>query len=273
MKLKRYIIPFLIFLPLSLSACSAEQGEEEVSVSITETDTGEGQDAETEDGQEEAEWTEEQEDDGQSGRSATDAYVEALYAILTDHVWPDGEEIDDEYLDNLTGNQFAIHDVDDDGVDELILSITESSMAGMMETVYQYNAETDTISEEITEFPGMDYYDNGVILAGWSHNQGKGMKLWPFTLYVYDAGTDSYTCVGSADSWDEDFVSDGFPSEYDADGDGTIYYLYEANSLGDPQIADGAEYHEWLEPYLEGASLLEFQWYQLDDQGIADAAG
>lgn len=270
MKPKRYIIPFLVLLSLFLSACSAEKGEDEPSVSIT--DTEDETDA-AEEAAEEDETQEQEEGYTPPGISTTEVYTEALHAILSDHVWPDGEEIDEEYLDNLTGNQFAIYDVDGDGVDELILSITESSMAAMAETVYQYDTETDSIYEEIAEFPGMDYYDNGVILAGWSHNQGKGMKLWPFTLYVYDSETDSYTRTGSADSWDQDSVPDGFPSEYDADGDGTIYYLYGEDMSEGPSVVDGAEYHEWLDPYLEDASLLEFAWHQLDDSGISDAAG
>lgn len=266
MEIIQICISSLIVMSLSLflSAYSPEYFEDESSMSMLDAEE------ETDRGLE----TGQDEDANQSGRSAADAYVEALYAVLSDHVWPDGEEIADEYLENLTGNSFAIYDVDDDGTDELILRITASiTMAGMRETVYRYDAATDTISEEFSGSPSMDFYDNGVILVEWSHNQGKGRKLWPFTLYVYNAGSDSYTCVGSADSWDEDLDPNGFPSEYDIDGDGTIYYLYGEDLSDSPRIADGAEYHEWLDPYLEDASLVELAWFSLDSTGIGAVSG
>lgn len=239
------------------------------SISWKESADSQEQAVNTKPEQKNAEDEEEKNNVEEKNKKAREAYAEALRAILNDNVWPDGTEISDDYRPfgsdtEFEQNQFAICDVDSDGKEELLISITTSSMAGMFQEVYGYEEETDSLRSELKEFPSLTYYDNGTAKAEWSHNQGYGMKLWPYNLYVYDEAADSYQYEGAADSWDKDNVPDGFPADADTDGDGTIYYLYEKGGDGKYKTIDGAEYHKWLDPYMNGAKEIQIPW-----QGIS----
>lgn len=203
---------------------------------------------------------------------AREAYAKALQAIFSQNIWPDGSQIDEEYTSygNMSENKFAVCDIDNDGKDELILHITTATMAGMFERIYDYDPEAGSIKEEFTEFPDITYYDNGILKANWSHNQGWGMELWPFTLYQYDKETDTYIENGSVDSWEKEVYSDGFPSAYDTDGDGIVYMISgEANDTsGTSKTVDGDAYQQWINSYLDGAEEIEINWLNLESQNI-----
>lgn len=202
--------------------------------------------------------------------AALEAYSAALEAIFSQNIWPDGKEIDEgEYkAGGFSGNKFAVCDVDGDGREELLLNVTSASMAGMFESVYDYDPDTGTITEEFRAFPMITYYDNGIAKCEWSHNQGHGAKLWPFTLYEYDSDTDTYVYRGSVDSWDRDLAAEGFPSEYDADGDGTVYFLYDDENMTDSTTVDGEEYQQWLDSFLTGGEEIRIEWKDLNEETI-----
>lgn len=201
---------------------------------------------------------------------AGEIYSAALEAIFSQNIWPDGKEIDQaEYKSrDFSENQFAVCDADGDGREELLLHVTSASMAGMFEGIYDYDPNTGNIREEFREFPSITYYDNGSIKAEWSHNQGQGAKLWPFTLYEYDRDEDTYVFRGSVDSWDRDVFAEGFPAEYDTDGDGTVYFIYEDRNLSNHRTVDGEEYHQWLDSFLDGAGEIQIDWYDLKEENI-----
>lgn len=203
------------------------------------------------------------------------AYMQALQNIVDHHVWPDGTSIDASYTDftgdeGLTGNKWAIMDIDHDGSQELLLSVENTSMAFMFLEVYGYNPETESLFSEMHEFPTVDFYDNGTAVANWSHNQGRGMELWPYNLYTYDSDSDTYVYQGSVDSWDQSYVPDGFPVQEDQDGDGTVYYLSkDITGMTDSTPVDGDVYHEWADPYFAGASEVEVAWQKLSEISFA----
>ena len=114
-------------------------------------------------------------------------YQEVLSGVFYDQVYPDGSSCDYDNYSSITINQFAVYDVDGDGQDELIIQFSTSSMAGMTESVYRYNAAADSVELELSEFPGAVYYDNGLALVGWSHNQGLAGDICAYRLMVMDA--------------------------------------------------------------------------------------
>lgn len=175
-----------------------------------------------------------------------------------------------EYMENSEKpSRYAIYDVDSDGRLELIISYTETAMAGMFETIYEYNPQTEVLTEELRLFPALTYYDNGVIKAEWSHNQGMGNSLWPFDLFSYDNASDSYIQRGSVDTWEkaawpEDYEGNPFPDDLDTDGDGIIYYLSDEDDdlYNNPQ--NKAEYDSWYQSVVGDAKELEIPWKPLD---------
>ena len=206
-----------------------------------------------------------------------DAFASAIQEYCRTGVFPDGQDWGD-----IPGKFcYAVYDVDGDGKDELILRNLDTFVAGMSESVYAY--ENGDFREELFEFPALTYYDNGVIQAEWSHNQGMaGDRLWPYTLYQYQPDDDSYIELGAVDAWDRelaDFTNDwgAFPDDIDADGDGCVYFLCPFDWGGQysrADIVDGPDYESWRNQYLSGAKVLEIPYRELEVETVfPDAAG
>lgn len=128
------------------------------------------------------------------------AYVSILEEIYYNHTFPDGEDYGFFDSSHISDNKFAVCDIDQDGKDELIIQYITTYMAGMVELIYDYDKESDTVRTEFGEFPAITFYDNGVIEAGFSHNQGLAGDFWPYNLYQYEPDSDAYIMVGMIDA-------------------------------------------------------------------------
>ena len=181
-----------------------------------------------------------------------------------------------EGTENLSGENFAICDVNGDGKNELITQRNNTYMAGQAERVYDADG-----NELLWDFTRNAYYDNGYVTAGWSHNQGvAGDKLWPYTLYRYDGSAGKYVPEASVDGWDKsirdtclsyDETIIPFPDDIDKDGDGFVYYIITEDGgyapvYGDPM--DYADYALWAARYL-GANRVDVTYYPLTEENIA----
>lgn len=203
-------------------------------------------------------------------------FARAIENYCYDGTFPDGREA----VEIPKSISYAVYDIDGDGEDELILQNTNTAMAGMLERIYAY--EGGIFREELFEFPALTYYDNGIIQAEWSHNQGvSGDRIWPYNLYQYQPETDSYELLASVDGWDRevrDFTDylGAFPDEMDADGDGFVYFLMldGETQYNRSSIVDGPEYESWKSQYLNESEALEIPYQELEVETIyPDAQG
>lgn len=182
--------------------------------------------------------------------------------------------------EDMSSNEFAVADIDADGLDELIVYYTTTAVAGHIGLIYDYNGETGEFYLKFGEYPLLSFYENGAIEAGWSHNQGYAGDFWPYTLYVYDKDNDTYNLVGFVDAYDRSLYelnkdvleSNPFPYDVDADGNGFVYYLYsDEDNLSDygmiPAVDDDA-YQAWLLQYTEGSNKLEISFYGVTEENI-----
>lgn len=208
-----------------------------------------------------------------------EAKIRHLYAgVLSQIVFagqlPGGNFVDFTYGD-MEANQFAIQDVDGDGREELLVFYTETDMAGMVAYVYDWDEEANQLREELLEFPALTFYENGIVIAEWSHNQGLGQTLWPFTLYQYDSESDTYQMTGSVDSWeksyrDADYEGNPFPDDLDSDGDGILYYISEAGEYNMEAPVNQAEYDAWLKGFCGDAKPLELNVQAWEADSFSD---
>lgn len=206
------------------------------------------------------------------------AYADAVEVYCRTGVFPDGADAWE-----IPGSvSYAVCDVDGDGRDELILKNEHAAMAGMVERIYDYDAETQAFRQQFSGFPALTYYENGVILEDWSHNQGlSGDGLWPYNLHQYQPDSDEYLCAASVDGWSKELAEHSpdwgdFPAGIDADGNGFIYFIltgdWSWSNYGRP--VDGAEYESWLAAYLDGADKLEISYQTLEIETVyPNAAG
>lgn len=275
--MNRFLIAlFLLCLILSLTACGGKPQEDLPAAPDADAPPEETASANTG-------------DPGHSGLTEDEARRAAFARILrTAHdrqTLPDGTVLDGSSMEDIEGNLFALHDVDGDGAEELILLWQNANMAGQTEVVYGYGVETGRVLEELREFPGVIFYDNGAAEAPWSHNQNWANEFWPYTLHRHNPETDMYENMGSVDAWDKVLVSNGFPLDVDIDGDGMVYVLLTGNwdfthhqnpggeaywYYEEPPV-DGAEYLAWRDGVVGEAEALELSFMPLTAENIARA--
>lgn len=219
------------------------------------------------------------------------AYGKALWDMYLLGLRPDGEAL--ERVSDLApaeGNRFALADLNGDGGEELIVCWDQACMAGMQGLVYSYDYPENELRLVLSEFPSLTFYENGVVTADWSHNQGWAGRFWPFNLYQYSAGNGVYEEVASVDAWDlectegDEALASAFPRGADADGDGLVYYIltgewYNASrtpmdgnlsgQLWGTDPVDGPALEAWLNAYTGGAEPLEIPYQPLVDVNIA----
>ena len=185
----------------------------------------------------------------------------------------------DDTLDaeEMAKNCFAVADVDQDGREELLVKWTTTTTAGSLEAVYDYKPETGELKNEFCAYPMLTYYDNGVIKAGWSHNQVPPAEFWPCTFYQYDPEENSYVEIGSLRAWDDIGEEWDFPTERDVDGDGTVYEIVKAGEeYSDYQSGyegfrfNQAEVDEWLNGFMEGAEEISPVYDPMQYESFAD---
>ena len=201
-----------------------------------------------------------------------EAYKFALQEFAFEHIYPDGTDIGfDGSFGFIEENKFAITDVDRDGMEELIISFSTASMAGMTLSVYGYNAMTGELYKELFEFPAVTFYSNGIAKADWSHNQGlAGDSFWPYRLYKYNEYGDKYEYAASVDAWDKsiadtNYAGEAYPEETDKAGDG-IVYLITQDELTD--TVSKSDYESWYKEILKDAEKIEIPYLYTTEENI-----
>lgn len=205
-------------------------------------------------------------DQSEYAAKADEAYKAAVEKLVNDKVLPNGEDTGfeaDSFFGDMDENKYAIADVDSDGKDELIISFTTAPVAGEVEQVYGYNDADGTLKLKLNEFPLVTYYTNGIAEVGWSHNQGwAGERLWPYSLFFYNADKDEYEMRYSVDAWDKalaDKDADGnpYPADIDKENAGYVVILTEGTET---RYISASEYETWRSDTLGGAQKIEVEY-------------
>ena len=201
------------------------------------------------------------------------AYRRVLENIYEHQTFPGGRDFGYDGSD-ITLNKFAIVDIDGDGNEELLVVYTTTYMAGMAQLIYDYDDKSDSVREELIEFPSVTFYENGVIVAEWSHNQGlAGDNFWPYTLYQYHPETDAYVQIAMVDAWDKSFAEVGyqgkaFPDAVDKNGDGLVYYILPGTEYQPDTPIDLEEYENWRTSILGNAQKVAVSYQKLTEENI-----
>ena len=298
MNRKKYMAAVLSgLLLLSAAGCGGTQAQEETGGTQAERQAESAQSgtdaAQTEKTQDSGEQTEDIQGESAQGAATADgelpaeaeeaisslseearsAYHSVLYDIYFNHLFPDEKSYGFLAGADISENEFAIYDVDQDGSQELLIAYTTTDEAGKTAFIYDFVSALDMVREEFIEYPMLTFYDNGYIEAGLSHNQGLGGEsFWPYTLYQYDSESDTYVAASHVDAWDRsvsgtDAEGNEFPEEIDVSGAGTVYYITpDGEDTGEP--VDQAEYDAWVDSWKDGAQELEIPWLKLTDGNI-----
>lgn len=203
-----------------------------------------------------------------------EAYRAALNDFVSNHTFPDGTECAFDDANDISGDTFAIYDVDGDSRDELLIVHTVAPMAGQVHYVFDYDSDANKFVAELNEFPMLTFYDNGVVKAGWSHNQGLGGDFWPFSVYKYDGVSDTYKLVGMIDAWDkqmadEDYDGNKYPDDIDVSGSGFVYYIMVDGECEKAEPVDVTEFNKWCQENMGDGVELEIVYSAMTVENIA----
>lgn len=198
-------------------------------------------------------------------RSALDTIHDELYfPVLAQQLEP---------WDSIESEKFAIIDFDGDGKEELVVSISDTFMAGMMTVVYGFTEETGSLYTELVAFPMLTVYP-GLVREEASHNHGMaGDVLWPYRVHRYNPATDTYEEAAYADAWSKeyypkDWEGNPFPEKLDTDNKGAVYLITEN---GTTRTVSYSDYLAWEVPLFAGLSEVSIPWQELTDANIAAA--
>ena len=203
--------------------------------------------------------------------------IQAYWTVLTDiyhyQIFPGDRDLGYDGWP-MSDNRFALGDVDGDGSVELIVIYSTTSTAGQAHIIYDYDASTGGVREQFIEYPAVVYFDNGILMVDASHNHSLSWKVWPYTLYQYNAQSDCYDVIAQVTAWDKevrdtDYEGNAFPDDVDVDGDQTVYYITETDEYGSRGPVDGEEYDKWYESYRNGAGTITILYMALTTENIS----
>ncbi len=267
-----------------LCACGTEEVENLNSVKETESDvvetvaeTTESMETESEESVEEVVATV---DDSLSlEERSRKAYQDLLMAVIETGGFP--EELVNEgdvflFEEDADDTSFAIIDVDQDGKEELIVSMVSSNTSNICAWVFGYDEEKNVVFLEVSEGGTIAVYENGGIRFDFTHNQGVAGSFWPYMLYQYDAKTDTYQYMGYVDAFDRVFVESGessfidvFPEEVDEDQNGFVYYIEAPGYGGYDNPCDDDVYEAWQDQATDGSKEVTLDLIDVNEENVS----
>lgn len=202
------------------------------------------------------------------------AFQRTLQTIHDELYWPelpDAGEINLWEPGTIEDEQFALFDVDGDGQEELLVSVSNTNTAGMCEIIYGYNPQTDGVRVEAQNYVAVTHYP-GILKADASHNQGyAGDILWPYTLQFYQEAKDTYEDAFYVDAWckaitDYDpYAEMPYPEDIDTEQDGYVYLVTENEQK---QILNRTDYQKWEAELFAQKEPLTIPWQKMTTANI-----
>lgn len=166
---------------------------------------------------------------------------------------------------------FAVADVDGDGEEELLVGISNTSMAGMCKVVYGYDQEKDDVRKEAQTWFAATFYPEMIRIEA-SHNHGHaGDVLWPYTVATYDREKDVYVDQYYVDAWSRELaeydslLEREYPQEIDTENDGFVYLITQN---GETKILNRQDFEKWETALFVGLEPLKIDWMNMTGENI-----
>lgn len=171
---------------------------------------------------------------------------------------------------NTEENSFAVADITGDGVPELLVCFEGTYMAAMKMTVWTYENEKAVVLTECGAYDS--FYKDGYIKSDDYHNHTKGETIWPFMIDKCDFNSGEIETIHWIFCRDEGYMDsedDPFPHAEDADSDGVIYYICDADDDYDEgKASTKAEYEEIVNKYIPEKNKIDIEYSKLTKENI-----
>ena len=132
--------------------------------------------------------------EGELSEEGRSAYHSVLLDVYFNHLFPNDRDYGFLEGADVSGNEFAVCDVDQDGAAELLISYTTTDEAGKTALIYDFEAALDMVREEFSGYPPLVFYDNGYVVLKEDRSQEaeEDGGVQGSVLYRYDAEGDTY---------------------------------------------------------------------------------
>ena len=195
-------------------------------------------------------------------------YGEILNNILVNNETPSGNQ-----LFSLEGNSFSICDIDGDGREELIVLCSQTAAVGMECVIYGCS-EKGELTEQLTCFPAVTFYDNGIITVDAARTQSVAGDFWPYSVFRYDSVSDKYVRLANVSAWDVKNYPTDFDgndrSVYDKSGSGYVYSVIEDSAKDNPM--DKTDFDSWHDSVFGSAKTVDIHEKQISAENILEIA-
>ncbi|MBR1555275.1 MAG: hypothetical protein IJ644_07790 [Oscillospiraceae bacterium] len=216
--------------------------------------------------------------------SVTETSVPAekkIYRSVLEHIFKYQRFQEDEFSivndSDIYENEFAVYDVDNDGIEELIIRWANTSVASVAGIVYSYDSEGN-VYRKLKTTPYLRFYSNGVIEADSAHHSALAGDFWAYSLYQYDDAEKLYKEAGCVDAWDKsvtdesDYAQETFPDYADVSNTGFVYFISsDEEGISDPM--DVTEYQTWHDSYIGNAVEINLPFRKMTETNIAQVDG
>jgi len=204
-------------------------------------------------------------------------YKKALLKLLNKRIWP-GTKRKEEFLGSkMSENEFAIADVDMDGRDELIINWNPQEGMCYLTQVLEYDVETKKWKTEGDFYPyGTEFYDNGIVFVPFSHNQGWGSTIYPYSIAKYNPKKDKFKLdIGNVSCWDKECIDqlgdyEGAPQwPYDVDKEKAgVVYIIDYKEYDTKKQYSQTDYNKFLDDLVGDANLIPVKFKSLTKKNI-----
>ena len=123
-------------------------------------------------------------------------YADMLSSIGLGGSWPEeaAEEISYEAL-LREENEFSIMDIDEDGIEELLVLVSAEELQGCRLAIYQFDPDTQQIQIEYKGNPKTVIYEKGLLMEETTGYDETGELTSSKQYYQYGSGSDTYEKV------------------------------------------------------------------------------
>ncbi|MBQ2478986.1 MAG: hypothetical protein II510_05885 [Erysipelotrichales bacterium] len=206
-------------------------------------------------------------------------YATTLEEMLVSRTLPpvEGETANTFFGENENVNaqplNYSMQDVNDDGEEELLLSyVMDDEEQTPVMAAYHYDPQSETWKKVFSSHTPVRLFENGVMEADAAEETGLSGREVARVISRYNAETENYDVLGTVEPWDlrafpGRFGEDAFPDTVDENGNGLVYFLYDADGNGGEKPVDEEEIETRMQELIRGEEIL-VEWSSLTREKV-----
>ncbi|MBQ7956887.1 MAG: zinc ribbon domain-containing protein [Clostridia bacterium] len=172
---------------------------------------------------------------------------------------------------SIENDTFAIADVNEDGIDELILSSTSGIVGEWKTIIWSYDTQKESVYEYNVVYPyEVEFYENNIMLSKYGYNRTNG-DMYPFEIYEFNKAENKYVVIFLVYNSVKEYceaMNEDFPEEYDKDNDGVVYCFSKVNENYEVEYADNNEYERRIAEYISDDKRINIEYKKITSGNI-----